>query len=70
MMRLILPYAIEDVDRKKPFTGEMEVAAIHCLAEAERKKGVLVSQPEKISFVSKIYYPFWAIPWGGRKPAC
>lgn len=66
MMRLILPYAIEDVDRKKPFTGEMEVAAIHCLAEAERKKGVLISQPEKISFVSKIYYPFWAIPWGGE----
>lgn len=65
-MRLVLPYAIEDVDRKKPFTGEMEVAAIQCLAEAERKRGALIAQPETISFISKLYYPLWAIPWEGE----
>jgi len=61
---LILPYAVEDADRKKPFTHDMEVAAILCLAEAERKKlGILEVSPERISFISKLYYPLWAVPW-------
>jgi len=61
---LILPYAVEDADRKKPFTHDMEVAAILCLAEAERKKpGILEVSPERISFISKLHYPLWAVPW-------
>jgi len=61
---LILPYVIEDADRKKPFTYDMEVAAILCLAEAERKmRGILRVSPERISFISKLYYPLWAVPW-------
>ena len=61
---LILPYAVEDADRKKPFTHDMEVAAILCLAEAKRKKpGILDVSPERISFISKLHYPLWAVPW-------
>lgn len=61
---LILPYAVEDADRKKPFTHDMEVAAILCLADAERKKlGLLDVSPERISYVSKLHYPLWAVPW-------
>ena len=61
---LVLPYAVEDADRKKPFTYDMEVAAILCLAEAERKKpGILEVSPERISVISKLHYPLWAVPW-------
>ncbi len=63
--KLLLPFVVEDVDREgKPFTIDMEVATIVSLAEAERKKpGVLGGPSEKLSFVSKIHYPFWAVPW-------
>lgn len=61
---LILPYAAEDADREKPIGYDMEVAVMLCLAEAKRKKkGILGSSPETISFISKLYYPLWAIPW-------
>jgi len=63
-VRLVLPYVVEDVDRKKSFTNDMEVATTLCLAEARRKKlGILGASPEKISFISKLYYPLWAFPW-------
>lgn len=62
-MGLILPYAVEDSDREKPFGRSMEVAAAVCLAEARRKKGGILGSPEKISFISKLHYPFWAVPW-------
>ncbi len=65
--RLILPYVVEDEDRKKPFTRDMEAAAFLCLAEAKRKKpGILGAPPENISFVSKMHYPLWAVPWGNE----
>ena len=61
---LTLPYVIEDQERKKPFTRDMEAAAILCLAEAKRKKpGILGAPPEKLSFISKLHYPLWAVPW-------
>jgi len=61
---LTLPYAIENVDRKKPFGYDMEVAATLCLVEAKRKKGgILGGLPERVSFVSRLYYPLWAVPW-------
>jgi hypothetical protein len=61
---LILPYTVEDANRKKPFGYDMEIAATLCLVEAKRKKGgILGGSPEKVSFVSKLYYPLWAVPW-------
>jgi len=61
---LILPYTVEDADRKKPFEYDMEVAAALCLAEAKRRKGgILGGLPERVSFVSRLYYPLWAVPW-------
>jgi len=61
---LILPYATEDAERKNPFTYDMEVAAILCLAEAKRKKlEILGASPERISFILKLCYPLWAVPW-------
>ncbi len=61
---LVLPYIYGDPERKKDFTPEMEVAAILCLAEANRKKpGIFSPSPEKVSFILKLHYPLWAIPW-------
>jgi len=61
---LILPYAVPEKRREKEFTPHMEFAAIICLAEAARKKGTMIGvSPERVSFVSKLHYPFWAIPW-------
>jgi len=61
---LILPYVVEDKARKKPFTLDMEVSAIICLAEARRKKpGLLDASSEKVSFISKLHYPVWVVPW-------
>lgn len=61
---LILPYTVEDKARKKSFTFDMEISAILCLAEAERKKpGILDTSSEKVSFISKLHYPIWVAPW-------
>ncbi|MFQ6086834.1 MAG: hypothetical protein ACE5OV_02325 [Candidatus Bathyarchaeia archaeon] len=61
---LILPYVVEDKARKKPFTFDMEISAILCLAEARRKKpGILDASSEKASFISKLHYPIWVVPW-------
>jgi hypothetical protein len=61
---LFLPYAVEDANRAKSFKYDMEVAAVICLSEAKRKKiGLLASSREKISFISKLYYPLWAFSW-------
>jgi len=61
---LILPYAVGDKGREKPFTPNMEAAAIICLVEANRKKpGILGSTSEAVAFVSKLHYPLWAVPW-------
>lgn len=64
---LVLPYVVEDEERKKPFTHDMEAAAIMCLAEAKRKKlGILGTSPEKLLSISKLHYPLWAVPWGNE----
>jgi hypothetical protein len=54
---LLLPYTVLEKARKKKFDENMELSVITCLAEAKRKTH------EKISFISKLHYPFWAIPW-------
>jgi len=61
---LILPYAAPEKSRKKKFNQNMELTAILFLAEAGRKKRTIAgSSPEKISFISKLHYPLWAVPW-------
>ena len=61
---LIPPFVVADKARKKPFTLDMEISSILCLAEAQRKKpGILGVSSEKISFISKLHYPVWVVPW-------
>jgi len=66
--KFVLPFVVEDINRKgKSFTFDMETAAIVCLAETQRKKqGLLGGLSEEFSFVSKIHYPLWAVPWGDK----
>ena len=62
---MILPYAVKARDRKKPFTSEMEATSILFLAEEKRGKGRLLKGPlERVSFVSKLHYPLYLVPWG------
>lgn len=64
---LILPFTVLDKNRKEKFDANMEFAAILALAEAERKKhGMIGFTPEKTMFVSKLHYPFWAVPWENK----
>jgi hypothetical protein len=64
---LILPFALPDADRKKPFSQNMEITAVLALAEANRKKPLIADLfPEKIVFVSKLHYPLWIVPWENR----
>lgn len=62
---LVLPYAVEDSGRKARFSEEMEAAAILCIVETERKKksGFFRGAVETLTFLSKLHYPLWAIPW-------
>ncbi len=62
---LVLPYSVENSGRKSRFTDNMEVATLVCIAEAERKKksGFLRGSEETLTFLSKLHYPFWAVPW-------
>jgi hypothetical protein len=67
--KLILPFAVAGKERFKPFTKEMEMAAIFYLAERDRKKGegrVLKKPEEKLAFIAETCYPVWLIPWRGR----
>jgi hypothetical protein len=67
--KLVLPFATPAEDRKKEFTGEMEKAAVFCLAEMERKKAGILKRKgggEELLFATVFYYPMWLIPWKGR----
>jgi len=67
--KLILPFAVAGKDRFKPFTKDMEMAAIFYLAERDRKKGeghVLKKPGETVVFIAETCYPIWLIPWSGR----
>lgn len=54
---MFLPYTVPEKSRKKKFDSNMELTAIVCLTEAKRKA------PEKTSFIAKLHYPLWAVPW-------
>ncbi len=61
---LVLPFAVPAEERVKAFTSSMELAVILFLTEAKRRKRKLLeSTPKKTSFVSKLHYPLWAVPW-------
>ena len=64
---LILPFIVEGGGWESPFASDLELAAVVCLAEAQRKKGGLLSSSvEKAAFISKVYYPLWLVPWEDR----
>lgn len=64
---LVLSFAVPVEDRKKAFSSNMETAAIIALADANRKKPMVIDVfPEKILFISKLHYPLWVIPWENR----
>jgi hypothetical protein len=67
--RLILPFAVSSKERFRPFTKDMEMAAIYYLSERDRKKGegrVLKKPEETLLFIAETCYPLWLIPWTGR----
>lgn len=67
--KLILPFAVPAKERFKPFTKDMEMAAIFYLAEKDRKKGegrVLKKQGEKLVFIAETCYPVWLITCAER----
>jgi len=67
-LTLVPPYAIKSNGKKKCLSEDVELAAIVCLAEAERKKkpGLFgVGGAEALAFLSKLHYPLWVIPHNG-----
>lgn len=61
---LVLPFTVSSEEGAQAFSPNMELAAILLLTEAKRKKrGLLETTPKKTTFVSKLHYPMWAIPW-------
>ena len=64
---LDLPFAVPAKEREKAFTPSMEVAAVILQAETKRgKQGLFGAALGRILFVSKLYYPLWAVPWENR----
>jgi len=66
---LFLSFAVPAEDRVTAFTKDMEMAAIFCLAEADREKGegrILKKPAEKLAFIAEACYPTWLVPWRER----
>jgi hypothetical protein len=60
---LVLPFIVEAHDGKESVSYPAELACVVCLIELQRRKtGFLRDAPEKVSFLSKLYYPIWAVP--------
>jgi len=60
---LVLPFIVEAHDGKENVSYPTELACVVCLAELQRRKtGFLRDAFDKVSFLSKIYYPIWAVP--------
>ncbi|MDW8022341.1 MAG: hypothetical protein RMJ15_01150 [Nitrososphaerota archaeon] len=62
---LVLPFAVQK-DTNEVFTLNMEAAAVLLLAEMKRRKLGFLRSSEKITLVSKMYYPLWLVPWGEK----
>jgi len=66
---LLLPFSSLAKDRTLPFAEEMEMAAVFCMAESDRKKGegIILKRPqEELVFITKSCYPIWLVPWGRK----
>lgn len=64
---LDLPFALPARGGGKALTPSMEVAAMFLQAEAKcRKQGLFGAATGNVSFVSKLRYPLWAVPWENR----
>lgn len=61
---LTLPFASKGQDRKTGFSNDMELASMICVAETERKRSTVPDRENDLLFVSKLFYPLWAVPWG------
>jgi hypothetical protein len=64
--KFALPFAVLSEKRNKPFTSDMEMAAVFSIAELNRKKPrriILRRTKENIAFISKIGYPLWTFPF-------
>ncbi len=63
----VVPFVVNDEARKQPFSEDMELAAIICMAESERKKsGFLDRSSENLDFICKMHYPIWLMPFRGK----
>ena len=64
--KTLLPFVNSQQAGVADFSDDMEKAAIFCLSELNRAKGkrfIRREKPEKLDFISKIYYPFWVAPF-------
>jgi hypothetical protein len=64
--KTLLPFVNSRQVGVADFSDDMEKAAIFCLSELNRAKGgrfIGREMPEKLVFISKIYYPFWVAPF-------
>jgi len=69
IINVAFPFTIPSEDRKIPLKRRMELAVIFCLTELIRDKGggLISKKPaEETLFISKVYYPFWFVPWKRR----
>ncbi|PVX23401.1 MAG: hypothetical protein CW691_10675 [Candidatus Bathyarchaeum sp.] len=67
--KIVLPFAVAAKDRFRPYSKDMEMAAIFYLSERDRKKGegrVLKKPEEKLAFIAETCYPIWLVPWKRR----
>jgi hypothetical protein len=62
--QLALPFAVQMHNRKEPFSGEAEAAAVFALSELGRKNSGLSGKQEKLDYVTKVGYPLWLIVHG------
>jgi len=64
--KFLLPFAVPSGNRMKAFSKEVEMGAVFCLAELERRKGrgiILKKLAEELLFIAEAYYPIWLISW-------
>ncbi len=64
---LILPFITKSQSQQETPSLSAEIACVVCLAEWQRKKtGLFRDTPEKLAFVSKVYYPLWLVPYENK----
>ncbi|MEM1756424.1 MAG: hypothetical protein QXD86_04775 [Candidatus Bathyarchaeia archaeon] len=63
---LILPFAVRVEEGGEVISPDVELASALLLAEAQRKRLGLLSHGENLAYLSKVYYPFWLVPWRDR----